>query len=100
MANLAIETNLGLQYFQGQPPTITVIDHWANGVFKSNTSISFARFNNNVAHGNKGFNMGGCMGCHGVAQSKGYGFSFVLLGGYLGAVTDTQEHFNQPGATP
>jgi hypothetical protein len=44
--------------------------------------------------------MGGCMGCHGVAQTKGYAFSFVLLDGYLGAVTDTQEHFNQPGAKP
>jgi len=28
LANLAIETNLGLQYFKGQPPNITVIENF------------------------------------------------------------------------
>ena len=106
LANLAIETNLGLQFFQGQPPTITVIGNYlktpANpkNPLSSNHALAFARNNANTAFKGTGYNMGGCMGCHGVAQSKGYGFSFVLLDGYLGAVTDTQEHFNQPGANP
>jgi hypothetical protein len=113
LANLAIETNLGLQFFQGQPPTITVIGNYLksptnpNNPLSSNTALAFARNNANTAFSGKPqtpyakpYNMGGCMGCHGVAQSKGYGFSFVLLDGYLGAVTDTQEHFDQPAANP
>jgi hypothetical protein len=113
LSNLGIETNLGLQFFQGQPPTITVIDNYLksakypNNPLSSNTALGFARNNANTAFSGKPatpyakpYNMGGCMGCHGVAQSKGYGFSFVLLDGYLGAVTDTQEHFDQPGANP
>jgi hypothetical protein len=99
LANLAIETNLGLQYFQGQPPLISVISNY-QPLLGSGTSLAFARDNPNTAFHNGGYNMGGCMGCHGVAQSKGYGFSFVLLDGYKGAVTDTQEHFDQPGANP
>lgn len=99
LANLAIETNLGLQFFKGQPPQITVISNYQKQL-GSGTAFAFARDNPNTAFNNNGFNMGGCMGCHGVAQSKGYGFSFVLLDGYKGAVTDTQEHFDQPGANP
>jgi hypothetical protein len=101
LANLAIETNLGLQFFQGQPPTTTVIGNYLrgptnpNGPLGNNNTATFARENANTAFNGKGFNMGGCMGCHGVAQSRGFSFSFVLLDGYVGAVTDTQEHFNQ-----
>lgn len=98
LANLGLETNLGLRLFQGQPPQITVIANYP--ALKSNAGITFARNNANTAFGGAGYNMGGCMGCHGVAQSKGYGFSFVLLDGYLGAATDTQDHFDQPGANP
>ena len=106
LSNLAIETNLGLQFFKGQPPAITVIGNFLktpknpNNPLTNNNTLGFARNNANTAFNGKGYNMGGCMGCHGVAQSKGFGFSFVLLDGYLGAVTDTQEHFNQPGASP
>lgn len=38
----------------------------------------------------------GCMGCHGVAQTKGYSFSFVLLDGQRGADVDTQTNFVPP----
>jgi hypothetical protein len=99
LANLGIETNLGLQFFQGQPPAITVIKNYQPPL-SSNATKTFLRNNANTAFRGAGYNMGGCMGCHGVAQSKGYGFSFVLLDGYVGAVTDTQEHFDQPGANP
>jgi hypothetical protein len=98
LANLAIETNLGLQFFQGQPPLITVIDQYKS--LSSNTTNTFRSNNLNTSFNGSGYDMGGCMGCHGVAQSKGYAFSFVLLDGYLGAVTDTQTHFDQPGANP
>ncbi len=106
LANLGIETNLGLQFFQGQPPLITVIGHYLksqmnpNNPLSSNATKTFLRNNANTAFSGGGYNMGGCMGCHGVAQSKGYAFSFVLLDGYVGAVTDTQTHFDQPGANP
>jgi len=100
MANLAVETNLGLRFFKGQPPQIIVIQNFQPPLTSNSNPVGFARHNANTAYTGKGFNMGGCMGCHGIAQSKGYGFSFVLLDGYLGAVTDTQEHFNQPGANP
>ena len=109
LANLAIETNVGLQNFEGQPPTIDVIQNYLGNKSPSGgkTLVSnlgppphFARDNLNMAFGGKGYNMGGCMGCHGVAQSKGFAFSFVLLDGYLGAATDTQKHFDQPGANP
>ena len=99
LANLAIETNLGLQYFKGQPPNIEVIQHFQK-VGSNKNPVAFARENSNTSFAGKPYNMGGCMGCHGIAQTKGYGFSFVLLDGYLGAVTDTQEHFDQPGANP
>lgn len=101
LANLAIETNLGLQFFEGQPPNIIVIPKFVqNGVNSNKNPVAFMRNNPNTSFNGKPYNMGGCMGCHGVAQTKGYGFSFVLLDGYLGAVTDTQEHFDQPGANP
>jgi len=105
LSNLGIETNLGLQFFKGQPPNIIPIMHFAdpknfNPPLKNSPGVVFARDYANTASSGKVYNMGGCMGCHGVAQSKGFGFSFVLLDGYLGAVTDTQEHFDQPGANP
>jgi hypothetical protein len=37
-----------------------------------------------------------CMGCHGVAQSRGFSFSFVLLGGQAGADVDTEKNFTVP----
>ena len=40
--------------------------------------------------------MGGCMGCHGVAQQLGYSFSFVLLGNQSGAAIDTQQEAEIP----
>lgn len=98
LSNLAIESNVGLQHFRGQPPQITPIANYSSQIKK--TSLGFYHDNTNMAFQGTGYNMGGCMGCHGVAQSKGYAFSFVLLDGYLGAATDTQEHFDQPGANP
>ena len=61
----------------------------------------FLRGNANVSHGRTDYNMGGCMGCHGVVQSRGFSFSFVLLGGYIGSANDTRTIFgSQPATRP
>lgn len=39
----------------------------------------------NVMHAGNGYNLGGCMGCHGNAQRGGADFSFILLGGLVTA---------------
>ncbi|MEM7481052.1 MAG: hypothetical protein AAF481_07735 [Acidobacteriota bacterium] len=116
MANLALETNLGLQHFQGLAPLTSV-----NGKFsgtapagctltggcpsgiQNNGSAGFARTGYNLAFGTLvkdqiqpvAYNMGGCMGCHGVSQLRGSSFSFVLLAGQAGADADTERTFTQ-----
>jgi len=121
LANLVIETNEGLQHFQGQPPGTYPILRYTDTIHTTphphlppypalvanDNGPAFARGNRNIVQGvsiksrsnNAANNMGGCMGCHGVAQSEGYSFSFVLLGGYEGATTDTQHEFDLPPPT-
>ena len=94
MANLVIETSVGLQYFQGQPPATIPIKNYRSTLNANRNQIAFARNNHNMIFGGTSYNMGGCMGCHGVAQSEGYSFSFVLLAGNMGAGVDTQEKFD------
>ena len=106
LANLVVESNVGLQQFQGLPPTgdpnvITVIDHYASNHVTSQFGSVFQRSAENVASRtmkdtNHQFTMGGCMGCHGVAQLSGYSFSFVLLDNQYGAIPDTQAAFTIP----
>lgn len=105
LANLVIETNHGLQKFMGQPPVTQVISKYSKKGLVSNNGYNYVRNTPNLAFmnfaaGAKPVNMGGCMGCHGVAQSKGYSFSFVLLGGYQDALTDTETHFEIPPLQP
>jgi hypothetical protein len=61
LSNIVIETNEELQNFTGELAgnTKDAQNIWAKGTH---------------------LNMGGCMGCHGVAQSKGADFSFLLVG--------------------
>lgn len=107
LANLVIESNVGLQQFQGLPPTgdpkvITVIPHYTQNNVTSQFGSSFQRSAENVAsrtlknNTRHQFVMGGCMGCHGVAQLSGYSFSFVLLDNQYGASPDTQTAFTIP----
>ena len=105
LANTVVETNQDLQFFQGQPPRTIPINHYQfkrNGdtLLNANTTFDYQRTNNNAVFAGKAVNMGGCMGCHGVAQSKGYAFSFVLLGGRAGAGTATQTNFDIPPLVP
>jgi hypothetical protein len=95
LANLVIETNDGLQQFQGLPPLAAPIPQFQKLITKNGT-LEFNRKTPNLAFFGTGYNMGGCMGCHGVAEVKGYSFSFVLFGGQRGAGADTQESFEIP----
>ena len=110
LANLVIETNLGLQDFQGLPPNQPTFApaQYANTpakgqpitsgtrVVPGNSLDAFDRGADNIAAIGSGQNMGGCMGCHGVAQQNGYSFSFVLLGGVHSAQRDTESDENIP----
>ncbi len=117
LANLVIESNVGLQHFQGLPPSpntdvIQVIPHYKGGnpgnVTSSFSTNEFQFGASNLAYrtqsGNKNtpheFVMGGCMGCHGVAQLSGYSFSFVLLDNQFGAAPDTVTEFTLPPVGP
>ena len=100
LANLVVETNDGLQNFHGLPPGVTVTPYYTQKVDIEGTSVVFEPNQPNVIFNrelNKPFNMGGCMGCHGVAQLKGYNFSFVFAGGQEGSGLDTQYHFAVAG---
>ena len=96
MANLVIETNNGLQNFQGLSPNITPISQYS-GFMASGNAYS-PTFPNVSFNGNAQL-MGGCMGCHGVAQVLGSNFSFVLLDGQKGAGIDTKAMVSIPPVT-
>jgi hypothetical protein len=115
LANLVVETNDGLQFFQGLPPGVStpspgmalrgdITPYYTQKVSLRGTSVVFERDYDNVIFNRElsnPVNMGGCMGCHGVAQLKGFNFSFVFLGGQAGSDIDTQYHFAVAGgATP
>jgi hypothetical protein len=73
-ANIVVETNYTLQNFDGR-----VADNGA----PTNFNPAGKPFQNNYilnkdATLNSSYNMGGCMGCHGVAQTMGSDFSFIL----------------------
>lgn len=95
LANLVIETNRGLQQFQGQAPYLRVIDHYTEkGVPPPSGTLPSPHFSpsiGNMVSGSTVVNMGGCMGCHGNAQTQGYTFSFVLLDGSKGTKPDTRD---------
>jgi len=104
LANLVIETNLGLQEFQGLPPGNPAVlpPQYTDGdppqrLVTPNRTANYARGSDNITFNQIGaLNQGGCMGCHGVAQQNGYAFSFVLLGGQRGADVDTEGRFKIP----
>lgn len=80
LANEVVETDFNLQFFSGQfqAGQAQLITDFATA---SQQQQGFADNNGqyfNVVHAGKGFNMGGCIGCHGVAANKGGDFSFIL----------------------
>lgn len=101
LANLLVETNDGLQNFRGLPPGVTVTPYYVDKVTIKSTSSQFEPDYANVIFNRElrpPANMGGCMGCHGVAQLNGYNFSFVFQDGQRGSGLDTQLHFEVAGA--
>jgi hypothetical protein len=108
LANLVIETNDGLQLFRGLPPSVQPIKQFVNSrspqITGNSSATTYNRNTPNVAfnggQGAVGFTMGGCMGCHGVAELKGYSFSFIFLEGQLGADVDTEDDFNVAPLAP
>lgn len=99
LANLVIETNNGLQNFHGLPPNVNAGQYYSsNGLQASGSRFEPAL--PNVSFFGNAHNMGGCMGCHGVAQLKGSNFSFVLFDGQNGAGVDTQNDIDIPPQGP
>ena len=76
-ANSVVETDYNLQVFSGR-------FYPGNGPYESTVTNTITDFNlngtpfANVAHAGSGYNMGGCMGCHGNQQHGGSDFSFIL----------------------
>lgn len=99
LANLLIETNRGLQQFQGQPPGQTPNKNFASNHVPRNFQF-FSPGAANMTSGSTANNMGGCMGCHGVAQTQGFAFSFVLQDGNKGTVPDTGGSIAIPPVAP
>jgi hypothetical protein len=97
MANLVVETNNGLQNFQGLPPNITPTSNYQGFTPTGNAYNPTVA---NVSFNGSPYNMGGCMGCHGVAQLLGSNFSFVLLDGQRGAGIDTATDVSIPPSPP
>lgn len=72
LSNIVVETDYNLQLFSGrQPgsPAGLISD------FNDDGSLTI-----NVRANGLTYNMGGCMGCHGVGQGNGSDFSFILAG--------------------
>ncbi len=99
LANLLIETNRGLQQFQGQPPGQTPNANFGGHGVPKNYQF-FSPTSPNMTFSAKAINMGGCMGCHGVAQTQGFAFSFVLQDGDKGTVPDTATSIAIPPVAP
>ncbi|HVR41788.1 MAG TPA: hypothetical protein VMU84_22005, partial [Thermoanaerobaculia bacterium] len=104
LANLVVETNRGLQNFQGLPRNITVNSKYtSNQTFPAANATAYDPSKPNVAFQNQStapVDMGGCMGCHGVAQLLGTSFSFVLFDGLRGAGIDTPTQVAIPPNPP
>ncbi|HEY6235524.1 MAG TPA: hypothetical protein VIW69_10520, partial [Candidatus Elarobacter sp.] len=91
LANIVVETNRSLQQFNGGLMNNLVEAQYAGRfvdppvVWPGNpTHKNMVYGHNNPGHGNTpaGYNMGGCMGCHGSqGQSQGGNFSVILARG-------------------
>lgn len=78
LANEVVETDFNLQFFSGQfqPKNFHLATDFANAGQEKFADEKGQYFN--VVDSGKAFNMGGCMGCHGVAANAGADFSFIL----------------------
>ena len=91
LANMMLETSYRLQHYSGivqhRLPAPNeqldlqdlITDFDAQGA----PVINMAYGEPGAVGGGRGYNMGGCMGCHGQIQLKGYDFSFILRRGRI-----------------
>jgi hypothetical protein len=93
LANISLETSYRLQHYSGTvqprlaPPyqdldvqdLLTDFDTQGRPV----KNVAYAGMKPDGEH--TGFNMGGCMGCHGQMQIKGYDFNFIFRRGRINA---------------
>ncbi|MBL8659786.1 MAG: hypothetical protein JNM75_08530 [Rhodospirillales bacterium] len=89
MANIVIETSHRLQVWSGQiqrplpaPNAATPVNNLITDFEPDGQPTKNVQFDANRPDGRlPGYNMGGCMGCHGQMQRTGYDFSFILRRG-------------------
>jgi hypothetical protein len=80
-ANIVVETNRALQLFSGG--LVSAAATGSNSDYDSQfTGQAGTTIHHNVFYNGSGFNMGGCMGCHGSqGQSQGGDFSVIMAVG-------------------
>lgn len=78
LANIVVESSQpGIQLFRGFPPIAPT-----TGPIAARTLMNFRNQTNVIdAHTGQNYSMGGCQGCHGIAQTQnGFDFSFLFFG--------------------
>jgi hypothetical protein len=91
LSNLTMETSYRLQNFSGMvqghlpPPNQALgVQDLVTDFDASGSPVTNLVYGGSGSGGrSSGYNMGGCMGCHGQIQLKGYDFSYVFRRGRL-----------------
>ena len=82
LANIVVETNRSLQRFNGGLINNLVQAQYAGRFAMPPAVLAGSPTHKNTLFGHSGYNMGGCMGCHGSqGQSQGGNFSVILARG-------------------
>lgn len=92
-ANITMETSHRLQRFSGlvqarlpPPHATTPVQDLISDFDLDGAPVKNVQYNGDWPDGRiAGYNMGGCMGCHGQMQQAGYDFSFILRRGRVDA---------------
>ncbi|HEV7903537.1 MAG TPA: hypothetical protein VGO96_06830 [Pyrinomonadaceae bacterium] len=81
-SNEVVESDYTLQVFSGQfqPQLPSPNQNFNTGNLITDYNTDGTVFKN-VSYNGRGYLMGGCMGCHGNIQQKGFNFSFIFAGG-------------------
>jgi hypothetical protein len=80
LANIVVETNRSLQLFSGG--LVNSGTTGANSDYDSQFGGSGTTIHHNMFYQGSGYNMGGCMGCHGSqGQTQGGDFSVIVANG-------------------
>ena len=83
LANIVVETNRPLQLFSGG--LVGSGGTGSNSDYASQFTPGATGIHSTVFYGGADYNMGGCMGCHGVqGQSRGGDFSVIVANGPVG----------------